>query len=68
MPDILVKNIDLKFVVHSNDMSCRKRGGLGLDLISTRKGNISGSVGGAQDEGSRGTQAQVKDKHQGGKK
>ena len=33
MPDILVEIIELQLLVHSNEMSCRKRGRLGLDPV-----------------------------------
>ena len=34
MPDVLVEITDLQlFVVHSNEMACRKRGRIGLDPV-----------------------------------
>ena len=33
MSDMLVEIIDLNFVVHSNEMACRKGGRLGMDPV-----------------------------------
>ena len=44
MPDILVRIIDLKLLVNSNEMACTKGGCLGLDHVF-KGGNMSTQIG-----------------------